>query len=350
MEETMHDQPQPIPVTILTGFLGAGKTTLLNRILYGDHGLRVAVLVNDFGAINIDAELVVGVDDGMVSLSNGCICCSLRDDLLDAALQVLHQPNPPEYFVIEASGVSDPLSIALTFVVSPARERFRLDSIVAVVDAEQAREQQGYADLLVQQIGAADVVVLNKIDLVDEQQRKQLRDWIRTIVARARVLEARYGEVPLPLVLGVGRYRFPLEAATNSHDHEHHDHDHKHDHDHHHHGEAFRTTSVVIHEPLSLRALQTTLKTLPPAVFRAKGVLQLADLPNKRAVLQLVGRRVEIVPGAPWGDEPPCSKIVMIGQPNGWNEHDLEQRFRNCVEGNRGLRQAIGNAWQWVRS
>src|SRR5271155_2402779 len=126
-----------VPIAILTGFLGAGKTTLLNRILNGDHGLRVAVLVNDFGAINIDAELVVGVRDDVVSLSNGCVCCTIRDDLVDTVIATIDRPEAPEYILLEASGVADPSGIAMTFVDPELRDRIRLDSITCVVDADQ---------------------------------------------------------------------------------------------------------------------------------------------------------------------------------------------------------------------
>ena len=132
-----HRPSCAIPVTILTGFLGAGKTTLLNRILNGDHGLKVAVLVNDFGSINIDAELVVGVESDVISLANGCVCCSIRDDLRQAVLDVLDRLEKPEYVVLEASGVADPAAIALTFLDEEIRERIRLDSIICVIDAEQ---------------------------------------------------------------------------------------------------------------------------------------------------------------------------------------------------------------------
>ena len=134
----VYENDKAIPVTILTGFLGAGKTTLLNRILNGDHGLRVAVMVNDFGAVNIDAELVVGVEDDMISLANGCVCCQIRDDLIESIEDLLKRPEPVEYILLEASGVADPGSISMTFMDEKYRDRIRLDSVTCVVDAEQA--------------------------------------------------------------------------------------------------------------------------------------------------------------------------------------------------------------------
>ncbi len=149
-----------IPVTIITGFLGSGKTTLLNRILHADHGLRVAVLVNDFGAINIDTQLVVGVEGEIISLANGCICCTIRGDLLKATLDLLERPQPPEYILVETSGVSDPLEVALTF---RAIQRVQIDSILTVMDAEQILSlDQRYEALSVYQVGMADMAIRTK--------------------------------------------------------------------------------------------------------------------------------------------------------------------------------------------
>jgi G3E family GTPase len=332
----------PIPVTILTGYLGAGKTTLLNRILRGDHGLRVAVMVNDFGPINIDTELIIGVAGESVSLANGCICCTIRDDLLRATLHLMARPDPPEYILIEASGVSDPVAIAATFLLPELRRLIAVDGIITVVDTEQAYEQRhGSNGMVEEQICAADIVVMNKIDLVNDARRRQVRAWIEALVPRVRVIEASYGSAPLELLLGVGRYRLQLEPAAP-----HGAHEYEHDHDH---GAAFSSWNYSTDEPLDLRATRTALKQLPPTIVRAKGVLYTADAPERRVIFHLVCRRIALTAGERWGDTPPRTHLVAIGAPGGIDAAALTARFDACRAAERP-RNPLVAAWEWVRS
>ena len=176
----------PDPVTVLTGFLGAGKTTLLNLILSGGHGQAIGVLVNDFGTINIDERLIVGMDDQTISLANGCVCCQIDTELVDAVATLIARPERLEYIVLEASGVADPMGIAMTLGNDRVSDQVRLDAIVSVVDVEQVFDLPELLDLKLRQVGFSDIVLLNKVDLVAPDQLQQVHDWIDERIPRVR--------------------------------------------------------------------------------------------------------------------------------------------------------------------
>lgn len=318
--------PAPVPVTIIAGFLGSGKTTLLNHILSENHGVRAAVLVNDFGAINIDAKLVVGVEGDTISLENGCICCNIREDLFATCMMLLRRPDPPERLIIETSGVSDPVQVADTFFRPEIHRYLTMDNILSVVDAERfpavLREEAG--DLARLQVQVADIVVLNKVDLVGADGLDPVKKLVREVSPRSRMLEATYGRIPLELALGEGQWgpgarTFELSAKQTE------------ERGHHDHSEQFSTWHWTSDQALSLPKLRAALEALPDAVYRAKGIVHLEELPTYQIAMQMVGKRYDLSDTQPWGAATPRSEIVLIASRGGIDPEELKRVFEGCV-------------------
>ncbi len=335
---------QGLPVTIITGFLGSGKTTLLNHILTNQQGLKTAVLVNEFGEIGIDNELIISSDENMVELSNGCICCTINEDLVQAVYQVLELQEKIDYLVVETTGLADPLPVALTFLGTELRDMTRLDSIITMVDCANFSLDLFNSQAALSQITYGDIIVLNKTDLVDEVDVDNLEVRIRDMKEGARILRTQKAQVSLPLVLSVGLFEsdkyFDRAAQSehshhhhhHDHDHEHHHHDHDHDHHHHHHSDhlendGFISLSFQSDKPLSLRKFQYFLDNqLPLNVFRAKGILWFDESPS-RHIFHLSGKRFSIEDDEWKGEKK--NQLVFIGQ-----DLDLEglrKQLENCL-------------------
>jgi len=333
-----------MPVTIITGFLGSGKTTLLNHILQNQQDLKVAVLVNEFGDINIDSQLLVSVDQDMMELSNGCICCTINEGLVEAVYKVLERGDRVDYMVVETTGVADPLPIALTFLGTELQHLTRLDSILTVVDAETFTPSHYESQAAFSQIMYGDIIILNKTDLVTEAQIAELEAFINKEKKGARILRSQHGIVPLPLILDVKvnhqSDHYSDDNADHSdssdhHSHEHHDdHDHSHHdhHEHHNHSEhlandGFVSISFQSDRALELDKFQAFLdRQLPVDVFRAKGILRFSNIPN-RYVFQLSGKRYELKTEP--SSEPVKVQLVLIGR--NLNQAKLIEQLNNCL-------------------
>ena len=318
MESKLNKQ-SPIPVTIVAGFLGAGKTTLLNHILTGEHGIKIGVLVNDFGAINVDADLISKVEDGVISLAKGCICCSIRMDLIQAVLKLVDLPEPPQHIVIEASGVADPAGILESFLQDPEIwDRVVIDGIITVVDAEQALTIPDEEKKLVNaQVKGGDLILLNKADLVSKEVLQNVKSWINEIRPGVQIFETIMCQLPMEILLGAFREDSPESNSGKSlaiHVHETKQEEDDHHHHDQHHDLMFDTWSYTSMKPIPISHFNELLKNLPSTLFRVKGFIYAADKPQKPILFQLVGKRAILRPTGSWGEDPPKTQLVFIGR------------------------------------
>lgn len=351
-----------VPATVLTGFLGAGKTTLLNHILTAEHGKKVAVIVNEFGEIGIDQQLVIGADEEIFEMNNGCICCTVRGDLIRIIGNLMRRRNKFDHLLIETTGLADPGPVVQTFFMDEDIHRqVALDAVVTVIDAKHVQQHWGDREVL-EQIGFADVILLNKTDLVTTEELEELEAKIKHLNVLARVDRVQLNqtnsediESSINKVLNVGGFdlerileknpEFLAAQLADDHDHNHnhdheHEHEHKHDHEHdhhehHHHIHDEEVGSISILEagevnPYKFQAwISELLRTQGQDIFRSKGIINLAGSED-RLVFQGVHMQFDATRDRPWKDnELRKNQLVFIGRH--LDDEKLRDGFRLCL-------------------
>ena len=356
----MSPMTDKIPVTVLTGYLGAGKTTLLNRILTEDHGKRYAVIVNEFGEIGIDNDLVVGADEDVFEMNNGCVCCTVRGDLIRvvAGLMKRQRPGKPAFdaIIVETTGLADPGPVAQTFFVDEdVKAKTQLDSVTALVDAKHVMARLDDSKEAREQVAFADRIILNKTDLVSDTELVEVERRLRKLNPLAPILRAERANVPLDQVLGLGGFdlgrildihpEFANPAhgeAGHIHDehcgHDHHDHaDHDHGHPHgargHAHEDDIKGISLSLERPMDGTKFTAWLDRLlgeqGQNILRAKGIIDVEG-EDRRLVFQAVHMILEGDLQKPWGaNERRWSRAVFIGRD--LDEAALKAGFEACA-------------------
>ncbi len=339
---------QKIPVTVLTGYLGAGKTTLLNRILSENHGKKYAVIVNEFGEIGIDNDLIIGADEEVFEMNNGCVCCTVRGDLVRILGGLMRRKGKFDAIIVETTGLADPAPVAQTFFVDEdVQKNARLDALVTVADAKWLSDRLRDAPEAKNQVAFADVIVLNKTDLVSKAELAEVEARIRAINPYAKLHRTERCKVALADVLERGAFDLdrileiePEFLEADDHHHHDHDHDHGHHHDHehshglkHYHDEDMQSLSLSSEKPLDPTRFMPWLQNLVASegqkILRSKGILAFND-DDDRYVFQGVHMMLEGDHQRPWKEgEPRHSRLVFIGRE--LPEATIREGFESCI-------------------
>jgi G3E family GTPase len=311
---------EKIPVTIVTGALGAGKTTFVNYVLTAEHGLRVGVIVNEYGAVGIDGALMMTTKERMIELPNGCVCCTVRGDLLEAAKELI-ATGKIDYLMVETSGLAEAIPVAQTFNVPPLVDEAELDSIICVIDAEYFEDNMKRNKTALEQLQCADIVLLNKVDLVDKKKVEAVKKEVKKYIPDAMIIETEKGRANLKLLLGVGKFNPDKHLDWNRKEHDHA------------HNTGMETYSTIT-GPVDPDKFEEFWTSLPESIFRAKGIVCIkeskpGEADELRVAFHKVGKRWDMEFTRPWEDgEKKDTRVVFIGTK--LKPKELQKKLNSC--------------------